>query len=329
MALCNPGGNGPTEAGPGDGSGGLDGRLNVRTPEIDTQYGEKLWRQKRAVVVDQGTHAYLQMAIRDESGQNVDLTDYHLCNNDPDSPTSSSSSSSGACAGGIKARWREAALVDRSRYQTQPTIYDAATGIVKSIIPPQIVDKTGVYFAQFAILDIANRPLFMDDCYVYVEHSAWYTTGETQAGPPLIADVRLSLRDSDPVLNELIAEYDFDDGEIAFAVTRAVQFWNDQPPHIARAVYSTKNFPFREIWLEGAQLFLFELAEEYYRRNFFQVNAGGVVTDDKNKYQQYNAAWKERFSRFKELVMHRKAQINLSGSWASLSSGYSNRYIGY
>jgi len=101
-----------------------------------------------------------------------------------------------------------------------------------------------------------------------------------------------------------------------------------QPPTIARARFSTKNFPFREIWLEGIQLFLFELMEEYYRRNFFKVSAGGTVTDDMNKHREYGAAWKERFARFKELVMHQKAQINLTGGYSTLSAGYPVRYAG-
>jgi len=325
MPICDPDGNGPVEAGPGDGSGGAGpGDLEIRVPDIDTQYGEKLWRQKRAVYVDQETCACLQMAMRDDSGQNIDLTAYGLCNNDEDSPELGSSESS--CVpgtGDIKARWREAALVDKSLYQTDPTVVNASQGIVRSGIPPQIVSKTGIYLAQFAVLNEDDCPLFMDDCYVYVVHSAWHDhTLNPQTGPPTIDDVRLSLRDSDPQLNELIDEYDFDLGEIAFAATRVVQFWNDQPPTIAAARFSTKTYPFREIWIEGIHLFLFELIEEYYRRNFFKVSAGGTVTDDKNKYREYNSAWKERYQRFKELVMHQKAQINLNRGWSWLGSGY-------
>jgi hypothetical protein len=302
-----------------DDAGGLSGDLSVRVPTIATEYDSKLWRQKRAVLVDQGTCSYLQLTIRDGSGQGVNLLTYGLCNNDPDSVVTSSSSSSAACTGQIKARWREASLVDTNLYQTQPTIIDATRGIVRSIIPSQITDKTGIYLAQLAILNDDDCPLFMDDCYVYVEHSAWYGT-DRQTGPPILDDIRLSLRDSDPALNELIDSYDFNDGEIAFAAVRVVQFWNDQPPTISGARFSTKNFPFREIWLEGIQLNLFELIEEYYRRNFMQVSAGGTVTDDKNRFTQYNAAWKERFQRFQEGVMHQKAQINLRRGYGWLSA---------
>jgi len=325
MTLCPAGGNGPTEAGPGDGSGvaGPD-ELDVRVPEIDTQYGEKLWRQKRAILIDQAMCVYIQLAMRDRSGQNIDLTHYGF------SGSESSSSSSASTTTTLGARWRESSLVDKDLYQTTPTVIDAEAGIIKSIVPSQIADKTGIYLAQFALLNDEDCPFFMDDCYVYNQHSAWYDTSETttQVGPPLVDDVRLSLRDSDPQLNELISEYDFDLGEIAYAATRTIQYWNDQPPTITRAQYSTKTFPFRDIWLEGIQLYLFELAEEHYRRNFFRVTAGGTVTDDKNKHREYNAAWKERFARFKELVMHRKAQINIAGAWATLGAGYPVRYYG-
>jgi len=329
MALCNPDGNGPHEAGAidgvGDVNGGIEGNLDIRVPEIDTQYGEPLWRQKRGIAVEQGSCAYLQLAMRDGHGNNIDLTDYGLYNNDDNSPTTSESSSSGGTVGSIKARWREASLIDSNLYQTTPTIVDAANGIVKSIIPSQISDATGIYLAQFAILNDADCPRFMNDCYVYVLHSAWYSDAERRKGPPLIDDVRLSIRDSDPVLNELLDEYAFDVGEISFAATRAVQYWNDQPPVISAARYSTKTFPFREIWLSGIQLFLFEMAEEHFRRNAFKVSAGGTITDDMNKYREYNSAWKERFQRYTEMLMHRKAQINLSRGWGWLDSGYPGR----
>jgi len=301
--------------------------LNVISPPIHDLYGAELWRRKRAVAVRERSIAYLQMALRDTLGNPVDLTKYGFVNNDPNSPTAvpcgSSSSSGTPDTNGMLTIFRESALVEKYRWTATPTVYDAANGIVKVAIPAGVMNHTGIYLSEFGVIDANENLLWSNECYVYVLHSAWHLPGNrVYRGPPAIDDVRLSLRDSDPVENELLTNYDFDLSEIAFAATRAVQFWNDQPPHIATARYSTKNFPFREIWLKGIHLYLFELAEESYRRNFFTVSAGGVVTDDKNRHKEYNQVWQERLSAFREQVLWQKVQINLGRAYGTFSAGY-------
>jgi hypothetical protein len=306
------------------GGGNDDEELNVVSPEIHTIYGQELWRAKRAVPVRQNQLAYIQMAMRNSQGSNVDLQPYGFCNNDPNSPEGSESSES--CSPGTNVmlvRFREASLICKDIYEAIPTIYDAENGIVKVKIPDETVAETGIYLAEFGVVDETERLLWSNECYVYVEHSAWHdkVTG-ILSGPPTEDDVRLGIRDYDPALNELLDNYDYLLGEIAYAATRVVQYWNDQPPQIGNAIFSTITYPFREIWTQGTQLFLFQMIEEYYRRNMFQVNSGGVVTDDKNKWREYNAAWKDRYAQWQEKVLWQKAQINLRRGWQYHGSPY-------
>jgi hypothetical protein len=331
MGVCDgTNGGGPTEGGGGDNSSCQDG-LNVHSPPIHDLYGEKLWRRKRAVKVDERAVSYLQMAMRDASGNNVNLEDYGFVNNDPCGVQNSESSASSGSSGGsvtpgpnsLLTIFREAALAEKWRWTAEPTVYDAVNGIIKVRIPDDVTDHTGIYLAQTGVQNADERLLWSNECYVYVLHSAWHLPGNrVHRGPPTIDDIRLSLRDSDPIENELLTNVDFGLGELSFAATRAVQYWNDQPPYIATAHYSTKTFPFREIWLTGIHLFLFQLAEESYRRNAFQVSAGGTVTDDKDKYKQYNQVYRERMAQFKELVLWQKAQINLGRAYGSTNAGY-------
>ena len=131
------------------------------------------------------------------------------------------------------------------------------------------------------------------------------------------------MRDSDFIENELIENYDYDIAEISYAVTRAVQFWNEVPPPIQ--IFSTENFPFRHIWLEGVQLFLFEMIEEHYRRNYFPHSLGGTTIDDKNKFRLYREAWADRFNRFRYDIMRQKVRMNAE-TGSGTSAGFFNSF---
>ena len=288
--------------------------LSTKTPKITDAYGEALKQRKRAVRVTQGANTSIQITMRDDCGEPVDLTSYGFV-------ASGSSSSSGQQTGIIKARFREAALVHQEIYDITGTVTDAAKGTIKCKIPQtQVMDVSGVWLANVGIFNASSELIFANELFIYNEKSPWVL--DSKLGPPSIDDIRLSLRDSDPQINELIENHDFDLAEISHAATRVVQYWNDQPPPVAAAVYTSVNFPFREIWLKGIQLFLFQVAEEHYRRNRFPYSAGGTQIDDKSKAPDYNRAWNERLQEFRQMVMHRKAQINAGGAFNTLRSGY-------
>ena len=288
--------------------------LSTKTPKITDAYGEALKQRKRAVRVTQGANTSIQITMRDDCGEPVDLTSYGFV-------ASGSSSSSGQQTGIIKARFRESALVHPELYDVTGTVTDAAKGTVKCKIPQtQVMDVAGVWLANIGIFNASSQLIFANELFIYNEKSPWIL--DSKQGPPSVDDIRLSLRDSDPQINELIENHDFDLAEISHAATRVVQFWNDQPPPVAAAMYSSVNFPFREIWLKGIHVFLFQVAEEHYRRNRFPYSAGGTQIDDKSKAPDYNRAWNERFQEFRQMVMHRKVQINAGGAFNTLRSGY-------
>ena len=288
---------------------------SIKTPQITTSYDEALKKRKRAVKVTQGTTAHLQFTFRDDCGEPVDLTTFGFS-------TDSSSSSSTPTTSKIEARFREASLHDNSVFSVAGTVVDAEKGTVKCTIPKtQVMDVTGVWLASVGVFNTSAELVLANEMFIYNEKSPWITSGTK--GPPTIDDVRLSIRDSDPLVNELIDNHDYDVAEIAHAATRCVQYWNEQPPPVPNAIFTALNFPFREIWLKGIQLFLFQIIEEHYRRNRLPYNAGGTQIDDKNKQADYNRAWSERLQEFRQLVMHRKAQLNANNAFGSVMSRYS------
>lgn len=304
--------------------------LSVHTATPSAAYTEALWLKKRTTRVKQGASAYLRAVLLDSAGHAIDLTDYGI-GVTASASTSSSSSSSEACVtavagdtagtGNVLCRFREAVQLDPTEIVSGAVeVTDAANGVVKATIHSDVLKYAGVYLAEFGIVDASENLLHSNEFYVITESSSWTTV--SYQGPPTIDDIRISLRDSDPFENELLDTNAYDLTDIAQALVRSVMFWNECPPHLDTHRYTTITFPFRDIWMLGVQLHLFEAAEEHYRRNKLKFSAGGTSTDDKNRDREYKVAWQERYERFKQLVQQRKVMFNIEGCWGSFGSGY-------
>ena len=294
-----------------------DTSLNVISPVQCRLFGEDLLRRKRAVAVRQNTKAYIQMQMLDPAGIAVPLEPYGIA----------ASGSSLSTSAHVEVRFREATLMGREVYSATAEVLDATTGLILVTIPDEVIAAAGIYLAEAGVVDADDALIFSNELYVYNEGGAW-RTDLSRNGPPTIDDFRLSLRDSDPLENELIGELDYGLVEIAYAAVRTVTFWNESQPPVRAANSNTISFPFRDLWVTGGHCFLFELAAEHYRRNFLAHSSGGVATDDRNRWQQYEMAFKGRYDRFKETVLQNKVQINYANGWGGIGSGYNRMRAG-
>ncbi len=273
----------------------------VVTPVTTQLYGETIHGRKKAILIPQGCAAGLSLVFYDSNDNPVELDSAEIS---------------------LAVKFREALK------QTRPVsgdsdaieITDGANGAFTIPVPTTIADKAGIYTVEYGILDATNRLLQVDNCYLFINNSAWGST--TTLGPPTKDEIRMSMRDSDPVENELLGNLDFDLAEHCLACVQAVQFWNEQPPVLYYHIYDTRSFPFKGIWLLGIQSYLYRYAEEHYRRNQLPYSAGGTGVDDKNKLQQYLQAAERRYSEFVQAVVRQKVRLNLEGGSASLLSGY-------
>jgi hypothetical protein len=181
----------------------------------------------------------------------------------------------------------------------------------------------GVYFAEAVIYtcvgersETVDTPILSGYCQYY-SNTFYLTvdpglfTGEI-FGPPTIAEVRLSLRDSGPAESMLLNNLAFSDEEIAMAIARPVQLWNEIPPNLRKYRYTTTTFPFRYHWLEAIAGTLFLLAAEYNRRNNLTYSAANVSVNDLDKEPQYEAAGQRRLQMFREFVRAKKSELNLN-----------------
>jgi hypothetical protein len=169
--------------------------------------------------------------------------------------------------------------------------------------------EDSILFAQYMAIPVGYCQYYSNTFYLTIDSGLY--TGEI-FGPPSIAEVRLSLRDSGPAESMLLNNLAFSDEEIAMAIARPVQLWNETPPHLRTYHYTTTTFPFRYYWLEAIAGTLFLLAAEYYRRNNLTYSAANVSVNDLDKEPQYEAAGQRRLQMYKEFVRAKKSELNLN-----------------
>lgn len=128
-------------------------------------------------------------------------------------------------------------------------------------------------------------------------------------------DIRIFLRDTDPVANKLIGDLEWSHEEIRHAMSLTVDRWNETPPTVS--VHNFESFPYRYHLLLGTAANLFTIAAASYRRNRLNYNISGGSIDDQDKRGEYEAAG-ERLSReFADWMLRKKMEIQMNIGWGS------------
>jgi hypothetical protein len=208
-------------------------------------------------------------------------------------------------------------------------IVDMSEGLVRAAqLPESIVRYPGIYLEEWAFFAPDGSMLFSNQCCTFIRAGLFgVNTNLTYRnfGPPTIEEIRISLRDNSGTDNVLLDDVEFDSAEIIQSVLRPLRYWNEIPPPL-NPLLTTKTFPFKEIWLQGIQAYLFDIAANHYRRNQLAYSAGGMAIDDKNKEQQYIAASNRMMQMFQEAVKAKKIEINIGSFSSSLGSPYSGMF---
>ena len=296
---------------------------NVISAPLSQVNGQPILTRMRAVQVTQGQCATIEWVMHDQAGNPVDLRPCGLDEiTTPENP--------------FKVVFRikeQLSLGNRvAPQQVDATVVDGTTGKVSVTLGEKATALPGVYYGEFALVSIpaeeAGQPcvIFSNNFSVIISRGLYGLKSSEVAGPPSVAEIRLHLRDSAPGESFLLEHLMFDDAEIALAIQRPVQYWNEVPPPLD-VVYSTQNFPFRYHWLEGICANLFFMVAEQFRRNQLSYSAAGVSLDDQNKEANYERAGQTRWQAYREWVRATKASINLESAYGEVSSTY--KYSGY
>lgn len=280
----------------------------VFSAPVTMQHGRSVLSRLRAIKITAGRAATLDWNMHDADGKPIDLTG---CACD----SGGSEGSDGGCLA-VELYIRE--NLSACTQTIAGEIVNAAEGLVRVSLANDTIVCPGIYFAELAVLDETGdepRVVCSNIFKLIVERGARDTKG-----PPTIAEIRLHLRDSSPVENHLLDNMKFDDAEIALAIERPIQYWNEVPPPLRK--YTTKNFPHRYHWLEAICAQLFLMVAEQMRAGNLTYQAAGVSVNDMDKEQNYEAAAQRRSLEWKEFVKNRKASDNISGCFGGIGSPY-------
>lgn len=266
-------------------------------------FGNALLTKKLGFAVKQGVKENYTLNMQGYNGENLNI-------NDIESEFSTTVS--------LETRFLEASLSENFLIKDIGTILDKASGSVKFQVPAEVFKEAGIYLGELALKDADGNAYAINEFYLYVEPS--HQTDKVSF-TPLINDIRISLRDSSLFENELLGNYEYDIADISYAATRVIRTWNETPPPVAS--FSTRNFPFTNLWLNGIQLYLFDIIQEHYRRNQFPYSAGGFSVDDRNKFQLYRLAWSDKLNLFMEDMRRIKRRLNLEDSHVHVPGPFS------
>lgn len=164
-------------------------------------------------------------------------------------------------------------------------------------------------------------------CYLEVRE----TLERLDSGPnsPLtIAEVRLAIRDKCREDNFLLDNVEFTDTEIAWAIRRPIEYWNEVPPPL-RPGYTVGTFPYRYYWLYGIIGELLSIATTGLARNTQVYSAAGLSFDEKARVTLYRDAADKYLKEYREWVRVQKRALNLSMAYGSVSiPSFGNKFNG-
>jgi hypothetical protein len=188
-------------------------------------------------------------------------------------------------------------------------------GFVQFLITEDQTQLPGAYLAEIGRF----AGTFLVDTWpvlVVIEPSVFQA--EVGVGPVTIPDLRMALLDNNDgtdgaPFNNLLTDVEFSDVELATAIRRVVDMWNETPPNVY--YFTTSDFPYRYWWIQGATAIALRSAAARYRRNRLAYQAGGMSIDDQSKADEYEQTSMQRMSEFKEWMMNEKVRINMGYCW--------------
>lgn len=192
---------------------------------------------------------------------------------------------------------------------------EAAEGQISLSLIPADLEYAGIWFASFAVLDSDESLLDEFPCYLEVEGSLY---APSSLRPISISELRMALRDVSAEYNTLLEELMFSDTEIAYAITRPIDEWNETPPYIG--AYSPATFPYREAWKKAACGYLLRAASHHDLRNNAAVSAGGVQSQLHDKGPAYASIGNSLLTEWQQFMIRKKIEKNLQQWSGSVGS---------
>ena len=204
-------------------------------------------------------------------------------------------------------------LITRDQYGEGHLYFDklceklAAKGRVRASFMPKDLHRPGIFLAQFDLREKGGSAVVkFIPCYFEVTESLDHQRG----GPKglTMAEVRMAIYDRCSSDNFLLDQVEFSDSQIAWAMRRAIDMWNEIPPPVG--CFRVDNFPYRYYHVNCAAGELMRMAARNYMRNTLQYSASNLQVADKQKAAEYEKTGKDLIEEYKGWLLLEKRRIN-------------------
>lgn len=246
--------------------------------------------------LSQGQAATVELTVRDDDGNAVDLNTYAA---GPDPAT-------------VRMAVSQMLHSSNNEFELDGTVVDIDNGVVTFAFTPEETAKPGIFVASVGVFDV---DILQHQQMFYMEFMPTNFSVSTSA-PITIPEVRMDIMDTCPDANYLLDDLEFTDGEIIHAMRKAVDTFNEALPPIGGYTYDS--FPFRALWFKGTNAYLLKMIAHKYRRNQLDYLAGGVSIRDQAKSAEYYSTAKQEEAEFLESVRQRKVAINIGLGFGSV-----------
>lgn len=265
-----------------------------------------------SVDTDQCTVGTVEMQLRNpRTGEPVDLTQYGIY----------TGSSSSCNLDGVKVVLKEMPY-DRNKWaETCALVINAELGEIEIEYDEEVTRRAGIFTAEAQVWsDERMRKVFPLFFIVNPSLESDISLNQTLS----IAEIRMTMRDTDPEGNYLIDALEFSQQEIALCIRRCIDYWNEAPPPVA--YYKATNFPWRYHLSLGVVAELYFMSMHGKMRNELPATAGGVSYQLDIKWKNYQVLATEMQKRWERWVRDKKYEINVMGTFQTLGGYYSTGY---
>ncbi len=255
----------------------------------------------------------------------INLTDYNL------GPTASSSSSSsesllpcwkcdntnpdGSLKNGVEIIVKETpkSSLHMELFATIDSEDDAQNGIIHFTVNKVLSAAPGIFLGMAMVWQAGKLRRQYPFYFEVTPNLAQYNP----SGPITIFEVRMAMRDISPESNFLLDATEFSNEEIAWAIQRPIDYWNEALPPVCP--YTPQNFPFRHNWLNATCAELLKMCALWLRRNDLDYSAAGLSIADTKKWPEYYKISLQMQEDWKKWVQNKKISINIAGGFATVT----------
>ena len=194
---------------------------------------------------------------------------------------------------------------------------DPTTGRVRLVLRESELTKPGVLLGEIVLYEdtVARRRVA---CYLEVDESLQHVSGQSKG--ITIAEIRMAIMDRCAADNFLLDNVQYSDSQIAWAIRRPIDLWNDLPPDL-NLYYTPVNFPYRYFWVDGVIGELLIMAAHNDRRNHLKYSAANLSIDDKGEGPEYQKEGEKLKDSYKQWVLLTKRNININRAWGGTAIG--------